>query len=259
MLPLAGRCIVTTRPAGQATSLLGALQALGAEAINFPVIDILPADPEPLRQLDLTRFALAFFVSPNAVEQACAIRPQSDWPSSLQVSTVGPGSARVLREQGWSQVIAPENGFDSEAVLALPEFSADSLAGRQVLLVRGEGGRELLADTLRARGAVLEQVSVYRRACARLDPAPLFRRFRAGELDALVFSASEGLRFFLQIAGECAQELLQALPCVAPHPRIAEALREAGAREIWLSEAGDAGIAAGLAARLSAPGAAPSV
>lgn len=257
-LPLAGCCIVTTRPAAQAGGLQQALAAQGAEVLNFPVISILPADPAALRTLDLEPFALAFFVSPNAVEQALTIRPRSQWPAVLRVATVGPGSARVLRELGWPDVIAPENGFDSEAVLALPEFSAAALAGRRVLLVRGEGGRELLAETLRERGAGVEQVSVYRRACAPLDPAPLLRRFRAGELSALVFTASEGLRFFLRITGESGRQMLRSLPCCAPHPRIAAALREAGAARVWLSDAGDAGIAASLAANLHGSGFAPS-
>lgn len=252
MLPLAGCCVVTTRPAGQAAGLVAALQAQGAEVLNFPVIEILAADPAPLLELDLDSFALAFFVSPNAVEQAFAIRPAATWPAALRLATVGPGSAQVLRAHGCARVIAPENGFDSEAVLALPEFSAAALAGRKVLLVRGEGGRELMAQTLAARGACVEQVSVYRRACAQLDPAILQTRFAAGGLAALVFTASEGLRFFLAILGDSGREMLQTLPCYAPHPRIIEALRRAGAQRAILAEAGDGGLARSVAASLPA-------
>lgn len=253
MKPLAGRCIVTTRPAAQAAVLGRELQALGAEVLNFPVIAIAPTDPAPLRALDLAGFELAFFVSANAVEQAFAIRPRAQWPASLRVATVGPSSARALRDHGCSEVIVPAQGFDSEAVLALPEFQAAAIAGRRVLVLRGEGGRELLADTLRERGAAVEQVGVYRRSCAALDPAPLWARFARGELSALLFTASEGLRFFLEITGEEGRMMLAGLPCFAPHPRIAEALRAAGSTQVEQTLPGDAGLLAGLAAFFAAP------
>jgi len=246
--PLAGRCVVTTRPAGQAAGLLSALAALGAEPLNFPVIGIQACDPAPLRGLDLAAFELAFFVSANAVAQTLAVRPRADWPATLRVATVGPASARALEEQGFAQVIAPTTGFDSEAVLALPEFSADALAGRQVLILRGEGGRELLAETLRLRGAQVSSLDCYRRVCAALDPAPLVARFERGELAALVFSASEGLRFFLEIASTAGRAML-----AAPHPRICAALQAAGAACPILTTPGDAGIAASIAANLSDP------
>ena len=250
MLALAGRCIVTTRPAGQAEGLARELQALGAEVLNFPVIAIEAADPAPLRALNLADFDLAFFVSPNAVEQTFKVCPPEEWPPALRVATVGPASARALALQGYASVISPQSGFDSESVLALPEFCAEAVAGKRVLLLRGEGGRDLLAETLRERGATVAQVSCYRRLCAPLDPAPLLARFTRGELSALVFSASEGLRFFLEITGEAGDDMLRVLPCFAPHPRICAALQAAGAPAPILTEAGDAGIAASLVSGL---------
>lgn len=248
--PAGARRIVTTRPEGQAAGLAAELRARGAVADNFPVIAILPAEPAPLRALDLSRCDFAFFVSPNAVEHAFAIRPRAEWPASLRVATVGPASARALQAQGWSEVIVPAAGFDSEAVLALPAFAPEAVGGRRVLLLRGEGGREVLADGLRARGACVEACCVYRRAPAMLDPAPLLAAFRRGELAALVFSASEGLRCFLAITGEAGVAMLAALPCFAPHPRIVAALAGAGARKALLTPPGDAAIAAAIVAAL---------
>jgi len=253
MTTQAGRCVVTTRPAGQAAGLARELAARGIEALNFPVIGIAATDPAPLRGVDLAAFDVAFFVSPNAVEQVCKVRPREQWPSSVCVATVGPASARVLAEHGFAQVIVPASGFDSEAVLALPEFAATVLAGARVLLLRGEGGRELLADTLRARGARVTQLDCYRRVCAALDPALLEARFERGELAALVFSASEGLRFFLEITGAAGRAMLAALPCFAPHPRICAALQAAGAECPILTAPGDAGIAMSIAANLPIP------
>ena len=158
--PLAGRTLVVMRPREQAGSLCERIRAAGGEALLFPVIAVGPAlDAAPLESLidRLDAFDLAFFVSPNAANYAMQfILPRRPWPATLKVSTVGKGSERVLRGYGFEHVIAPQDGFDSEAVIALPEFAAEAVAGRRVLIFRGDGGRELLADTLRERGASVE-------------------------------------------------------------------------------------------------------
>jgi uroporphyrinogen-III synthase len=253
MPSLAGHCIVTTRPASQTAGLARALEAAGAEVLNFPVIDIEADDPAPLRALSLSDFSLAFFVSPNAVEHALATLPRNVWPSSLQVATVGPASAQALRSHGFATVVSPAKDFDSEGVLALPEFAAVAVVGKHILILRGNGGREQITDTLRQRGAIVETISCYRRFCARLDPRPLTNRFQAGEISALVFTASEGLRNFLQIMGAVGPQMLHSLPCFAPHPRICGTLQEAGCPHPVLAPGGDAGIAEGIIRALCPP------
>lgn len=245
--PLARRCIVLTRPLGQADALAAALGALGATTCGFPVTEILPlADPAPLVALGarLSDFSLAFFVSANAVRHTCAVLPAAGWPADLRVATVGPASAQALREAGFREVLAPQTRHDSEGVLDLVAFQPEAVAGRKVLILRGDGGRELLADTLRARGAIVEYQSCYQRRCARLDPAPL--RAPASPIDAIVFSASEAIAHFCQILGDAARPLLASVPVFVPHPRIAEAAQRAGARAVVLTPAGDAGIVAGI-------------
>jgi len=157
------------RPREQAESLCARIEAAGGHALRFPVIAVGPAlDPAPLQAIvgRLDEFDLAFFVSPNAVDHAMrAILPQRAWPARLRVATVGKGSQRVMHGWGFAEVIAPQDGFDSEAVIALPEFAAEAVRGRKVLIFRGDGGRELLADTLRERGASVEYVTCYRRYC----------------------------------------------------------------------------------------------
>ena len=143
--PLHGRSIVVTRPAGQADSLCAALAALGAEPLRFPLLTIAPvADPAPLEAVArrLGEFELAFFVSPNAVNLALdVILPAAPWPAELRVATVGKGSEAALAARGFERVIAPQSGFDSESVLALPAFQAPALAGRRGLIQRACAGR----------------------------------------------------------------------------------------------------------------------
>jgi len=251
--PLSGHCIVTTRPADQAHGLEQALQSLGAKVINFPVIGIVAADPAPLQDLLLNQYAMAFFVSPNAVAHSLTIRPQQEWPGHIRVAGVGPATCQALESQGFANVIHPATRFDSEGVLALPEFSREAVTGRKILIMRGNGGRELIAETLRERGAEVTLLSCYRRIRATLDPLPLIRRFHAGELSALVFSASQGVTFFLEIMGDSGIGMLRQLPVFAPHPRICEALRLAGAHTPTLTPASDKGIADGIVQAMGGP------
>lgn len=251
--PLAGRSIVVTRPAGQADGLCAALEALGAEPLCFPLLTIAPvADPAPLQAMarHLGEFSLAFFVSPNAVRFALdAMLPVAPWPAGLKVATVGKGSEAALAERGFTGVIAPSIGFDSESVLALPAFQVDAVNGRRVLVLRGDGGRDLLGDTLTARGARVEYLTCYHRGGPADDPAPLVERACAGRLDALTLTSSEGVAHLLALPGV---DMLKAVPVFVPHPRIAAAAEEGGFAQVVLTGPGDRGLIDGLAAHFAA-------
>lgn len=256
--PLTGRTIAITRPAGQAASLARAIEQAGGRALVFPVIEIAPvADTAELAAAcaELERFHLAFFVSPNAVEQALAyIRPRRSWPAGLAVATVGQGSEAALARAGFGRVIAPAAGFDSEAVLALPEFQAAAVAGREVVIFRGDGGRDLLGDSLAERGARVRYVTCYRRRIPDADPAPLLAAARAGGLDGLVLTSSEGVANLVAMVGPDGLADLAAVPAFVPHPRIAEAARRAGFHRVVLTGPGDGGVMAALEAELGCAG-----
>lgn len=249
-LPLAGRRIVVTRPQGQAASLCAALRAAGGEPLLFPVlaIDAVEDDRALVAAIDrLDDFDLAFFVSPNAVEHAlAAVRARRAWPQRLAVATVGKGSERALAQAGFRDVIAPASGFDSEAVLELPEFAEAAVRGRRVIIFRGDGGRDLLAEVLRERGATVEHVSCYRRYQPALDPAILLGPAARGEIDALLLTSSEGVRNLADMVGEAGCALLRPLPIFAPHPRIAAQARAAGFANVVETAAGDDGLLAAL-------------
>lgn len=251
--PLAGRSVVVTRPAGQADSLCAALTALGAEPLRFPLLTITPvADPAPLQDAArrLADFSLAFFVSPNAVHLALdAMLPVVPWPASLAIATVGKGSEAALAARGFADVIAPQSGFDSESVLALPAFQAGAVAGKRVLILRGDGGRDLLGDTLVQRGATVEYLTCYHRSGPSDDPAPLVARAHDGQLDALTLTSSEGVAYLAALPGAAE---LRPVPVFVPHPRIAAAARGAGFSTVIATGAGDQGLIDGLIDHFSA-------
>ena len=246
--PLAGRGIVVTRPVPQAQPLAGMIRAAGGHAILFPVLEILDVDDlKPLNVLidRLEAFDLAIFISPNAVNKAMTlIAARRALPAKLRIAAIGRGTVKALGHFGVTAVIAPAKHFDSEALLALPPLK--DLRGRRVVIFRGQGGRELLGDTLVARGARLEYAECYRRGQPNLDAAPLMNGWVQNELHAIVVTSSEGLRNLFEMVGEPGQGRLRKTPLIVPHARIAETARRLGFGTVVLTEAGDEGIVAGL-------------
>lgn len=246
--PLAGRNIVVTRPAGQATHLADALIGLGAKPILFPVLAIFDVgDPAALQEIAirLDEFDWACFVSPNAVEKSLsAILAARPWPARLRAATVGRSSELALAKFGITEVVAPQGRFDSEALLDLPELR--DMAGKHVVIFRGDGGRELLGDTLKQRGAEVEYVACYRRDKPDLDPAPLLKLWSDGHLDGVTVTSSEGLKNLVDMVGKLGQTWLKKTPLFVPHQRIAGLARALGCHEVILTGPGDDGLVTGL-------------
>ncbi|MEO8411260.1 MAG: uroporphyrinogen-III synthase [Propionivibrio sp.] len=250
-LPLQGKRILVTRPAAQAEPLVRLIAAQGGEPVCFPLLEIGPADDAgPLQRAieQLQSYALAVFISPNAVDYSIPrILAQRAWPLALPAAATGPGTAARLAAQAIGPVVAPRERFDSEALLELAAFQPAQIAGRRVLILRGNGGRELLAATLRARGADVDAVTCYHRSTP-VDGQPLLSLLRNKRLDALTISSSEGLRNLLALLDTDAWQRLRSLPVFAPHARIAEAAAKNGLQGVILTAPADAGIIASLCA-----------
>lgn len=242
--PLAGCGIVVTRPAAQAMPLAEAIRAAGGHVILFPVIEILDTtDTQPLiKVIDrLETYNLAIFISPNAVERAMRqITARRTWPPGLRAAAIGKGGVKELQRLGINEVIAPTQSSDSEGLLALPQLQ--TVAGQRVVIFRGDDGRELLGDTLTARGAQVEYVECYRRARPRADAAPLLKAWAHHEVHAITVTSSEGLRNLFEMVGEPGLSWLRRTPVFAPHPRIAAAARELGCGHVIESAPGDTGL-----------------
>lgn len=248
-LPLAGCGVLITRPDGQAEGLAMRIAELGGHPLLFPALAIAaPADPVGLAHVigELPGYHLAIFISPTSVERAwpLILARHGGWPRAVVPAAVGPASVRALETYIAQPILAAEDGADSESLLALDALNA--VGGKRVLIVRGEGGRELLADTLRRRGATVDYAECYRRVRPEADPAPLLALWRDGGVAAVTVTSREVFANLTAMLGEAGAGLLRATPLFAPHQRIADAARAWGVAEVIVTPPGDAGLVSGL-------------
>lgn len=238
--------MLVTRPAGQADGLCHLLEGAGYTAVPLATIEIRePAAVEPLQSLveSLQDYDLAVFISVNAVNRGLDyILARRDWPQQVKVAAVGASSAAALREHGLAPDLVPVHQYNSEALLALDELQ--DMQGRRVVILRGNGGREQLRDTLRARGAQVDYVEVYRRVCPATDTQLMRSLLQPGALDVITVTSNETLQNLFSMAGGGGQPQLRTLPLVVASERQAQLAQQLGFEHAALvaENAGDAAI-----------------
>jgi len=227
--------VIVTRPAAQAAQWVRNLRDAGITALSLPLIDIAaPRDAAAVEEAwrGLDRQSLAVFVSPNAAERFFAQRPPgSAWPDTVAAASLGPGTTQALQRFGVpaASIIEPSAEaaqFDSEALWA--RLSTRDWSGAAVLVVRGDGGRDWLADTLKQHGAQVEFVCAYRRLAPSLaaDALQCLNDAIARPDEHLwFFSSSEAIDHLVQLRPG---EAWTASHALATHPRIAQRARECG-------------------------------
>ncbi len=238
---LNGLGVLITRPAHQAGHLADLVAAAGGRPIRFPALAIRDLSASPAVQSQLALLAdyhLAIFISPNAVRYGLsAIHRHGGLPAGLRLATVGKGSANALEQAlGNAPDIVPTDNYDSEALLALPALQ--TVTGQRILILRGEGGRELLAETLRQRGATVDYLEVYRRECpdtSESEPDWL------DKADIITITSSEALHNLLSLTAEARRSELLAKPLIVVSERTAALAKQLGFRHPALvaSRAGD--------------------
>jgi uroporphyrinogen-III synthase len=230
MPDLDGLTIVVTRPAHQAENLCQMIEAEGGSPLRFPVIDIRPpADPTALaailRQLD--HYQMAVFVSANAVDFAyAALDTGSGLPQQLQRVAVGQATAKAMAKHGQPAQLIPPEPYNSEALLAMPQLQ--TVAGKRIIIFRGEGGREHLAESLKQRGAQVDYAECYQRLTPTTDPAPLTAAWKAHKLHAIAVTSNEALHNLVTLVGGSQWQELAATPLVVISQRAAALAREMG-------------------------------
>ncbi|HHH35944.1 MAG TPA: uroporphyrinogen-III synthase [Gammaproteobacteria bacterium] len=248
---LRGIRVLVTRPADQAQSLCELIAARGGHPLHIPALEIQPPrDPAPAREVvaRLAQFDMAIFVSRNAIRCAHQLVGEAGgWPAGLRLAVVGRGSADALAACGLEAHIRPAEAFNSEALLALEEMW--DVAGKRIVIFRGEGGRELLAKTLRERGATVEYAEVYRRAMPEAAAEQLQHALSKNCIDIVTVTSNEGLQNLLRMAGPRERRLLR-LPLVVISQRTALLAARLGFSQgpVIAHESSDQGLVAAMEA-----------
>jgi len=237
---LQGLHIAVTRPADQAQGLCSAIENEGGLAIPFPLLAIsaLPdyqLFEQQISRLDHTDWAI--FISSNAVDFAMprVLKKYAALPANLKFAAIGRQTANALAAYGVSNVLIPQTRFDSETLLALPEMQ--NVRGNAIAIFRGVGGRELMAETLKARGADVYFAESYQRINPQKDAGLLDAEWQQNRLDAVIVTSSEAMRYLLRMADNA--EWLRHITLCVNHERIAELPRQLGLKVAVAGAPGD--------------------
>ncbi|HIO92436.1 MAG TPA: uroporphyrinogen-III synthase [Leucothrix mucor] len=225
--------IAITRPAHQAGSLTQTLQAEGANIIPFPLLEIIPPTAVSLLQAqtsNLASYDLAIFISPNAVEKALQFVDKESL-SHLKIAAVGKKTALCLANQGLSVDYFPDDIFNSEALLSLDEMQ--QVKGQNIAIFRGEGGRDLLRDTLQQRGARVDYLNVYARRCPMSDIEVLKQHYQQGKLDIIILTSGESFAHLLRLAKD--EQWLSQVILLLGSERIKQKFKDKFSGEIWVA------------------------
>jgi len=232
--------VLVTRPAGQAGKLCAGLAAAGYRPVHQPLLIVSPIALETAQQAmtdTLESYAHCLFVSSNAARYGleCLLAGRSAWPCGVQCYAVGDSTADVLRAAGIA-VQTPGVEMTSEGLLALPSLQA--VAGKRVLIVKGEGGRTALREALAGRGAQVDELRCYRRLPPDMAPEALQRLLDEQQVACILVSSGEALdnlRVFLEPA-DTAQPSGRHCALVVPSARVAEQARAAGWRDVTVAD-----------------------
>lgn len=223
--------IAITRPIDQAKKLSALITAAGGTPVLFPLIAIEPLD-------DYSRFESviaqikphdwAIFISSNAVQNGMPRLIKQGIPAHLKFAAIGPVTAAELQDFGIKKVLSPLSHtqagdehtvrFDSESFLTLPEMQF--VNAQNVFIFRGVGGREVLANTLTARGANVTFAECYKRTNPQANCDLLAKLWVEQKLHGIVVTSSEAMRHLLNLAGD--SEWLKNVTLYVNHARIAE-------------------------------------
>lgn len=216
-----------TRPAKQSVNLTKELQQAGFDVINFPVIETVATDPSKWPHIDLEKLDMLVFVSRNAVDDFFA-GIQCELPANLKLVSVGGATSNSIRSHGYQVAIEAPPPAGSESLLQLPEMQ--NIVDKQFLIVRGTGGRELLANTLMTRGAKISYLEVYQRQIPSLADVEIDQ---AKQADAIIVTSNTGLDNLCQLV---AVDSIKDKSLIVVSDRIRQHAVELGFQHIYVTD-----------------------
>ena len=243
---LNGAHVLVTRPAHQAENLSRLIEEWGGVAFRFPTLAIEPLDDSCTIQntlAHLDRYQWLVFISANAVTMHSYYSDgvKIEQFKSVRIAAIGKATALALAQAGLPVDLVPESGYNTEALLAMPQMQ--QMKGQSCLIIRGEGGREELATTLRSRGATVEYLDVYKRIIPALDSSQVSLLLAQDKLDVITATSGDALHNLLIMLEEKNHQQLFEVPLVVISNRIRQIAADMGFKRIAVtSSPSDAAI-----------------
>ncbi|MGZ5052908.1 MAG: uroporphyrinogen-III synthase [Methylobacter sp.] len=235
---LNGAHILVTRPEHQAENLCRLIEQQGGVAVRFPALEIVATNNvDPIREMlgNLDKFQWIVFISANAVNFALkANSGKIPGTKFARFAAVGQATAQAMKMAGLPVDLVPEQGYNSEALLMAPELQ--QVEGQHCLIVRGEGGREQLATTLRGRGAEVDYLEVYKRVIPQIDSSSIIQLLAHRRLDVITVTSAEALQNLKLMLDNKNNKLLSSIPLVAVSDRIARIAADMGFNRITVTD-----------------------
>lgn len=230
--------VLVTRPEPQASQLAGLIQNAGAKALKFPAIRIdgIANRETALKQLgNINQCDWLIFISANAVNYAFELLGSSaPIPHTTRMAAIGTATKTALEHHGYTAALAPEAKSDSEALLSLDALQ--NLKGKRCMIIRGEGGREKLAEELRNRGATVLYCEVYRRLCPDRIPTTLLEQWKQGAIDFIIVTSNEALNNLISLLDRDGLKQLALTPVITVSDRIAKTAQKQGIKRTIVSK-----------------------
>ena len=233
--PLNNARVLVTRPAHQAENLCALLEEQGAVAIRFPTLAIAALENKQTIQVGLaqwTSYQWLIFISANAVTMHSYYSDDDKIKklNSVHIAAIGKATAEALLLAGLPVDLVPEHGYDSEAVLAMPVMQ--QMQGQRCLIIRGVGGREELATTLRSRGAVVDYLEVYQRIMPSSDSSAVNVLLAQNKLDVITVTSVTALQNLLIMLDDHYHQRLFMIPLIVISDRIRHIAADMGFKRI---------------------------
>lgn len=229
---LSNKRILVTRPKELATSLCELISNSGGEAISFPTIEIKPIANSKAGLThfnNINAYDSVIFVSRNAVKLAFDFYlPNKSQLEKANVFAIGAGTAEELRQRGILDVSHAGKEADTEALLDKSGLQAENIQGKKLLIVRGVGGRELLAKTLSERGAKLDYTELYQRAMPQYEANEIKKIWQNGILDVIITTSGDGLKNLITLTIDEDRKTLFKTPLVVMSKRVCSLAKEKG-------------------------------
>lgn len=249
--------VLVTRPLNQAENLCKLISECNGCPVMFPTIEILPPDNEDnlIRQLEnISKFDIGIFISRNSVLKVM------DCPTvnlqqlqKLQIFAIGGGTAQQLMTSGVENVTYPDGESDSEALLKVEDLQASQITNKNILIFRGQDGREYLASILKERGANVEYVDVYKRGCPQYSVSEIEKIWSNGGAEFIVVTSTEALKNLFHMLSSEQKKLLFEKQLVTIGGRIAQYADELGftRRAIIAEQANDKSLVSAMESIMS--------